>query len=181
MPRYAAFLRAINVGGRRVTNDELRACVATLGFDDVATFRASGNVIFGDPAGQSIGVLGRRLEECLGDSLGYAVPVFVREARQMRAIAGHQPFDAETVRAAGGRLQVLLMTSAPKAAARKAALALATDGDRLATRGSELYWLPSGGMMDSLLDLKALEQIIGMTTMRTKGTMDLIAAKHFAS
>ena len=52
-PRYVAFLRAINVGGHTVKMDALRAHLAALGFADVQTFIASGNVLFtapGDPA-----------------------------------------------------------------------------------------------------------------------------------
>ena len=50
MPRFVAFLRAINVGGHVVTMDQLRAAFQELGFDDVETFIASGNVIFSSPA-----------------------------------------------------------------------------------------------------------------------------------
>jgi len=47
--RLAAFLRGINLGGRRVTNDRLREPFEALGLEGVATYRASGNVIFDDP------------------------------------------------------------------------------------------------------------------------------------
>lgn len=46
MPRYVAFLRAINVGGRTVKMDRLREIFESLGLGDVETFIASGNVIF---------------------------------------------------------------------------------------------------------------------------------------
>lgn len=45
MPRFAAFLRGVNITNRRVKNEELRASVEAMGFEDVAIFRASGNVI----------------------------------------------------------------------------------------------------------------------------------------
>ncbi len=45
MPKYIAFLRAINVGGHTVKMDYLRVLFETLGFSDVETFIASGNVI----------------------------------------------------------------------------------------------------------------------------------------
>ena len=57
---------------------------------------------------------------------------------------------------------------------------MAGEEDRLALRGSELYWLPSGGMRDSGLDLRALEAGLGPWTMRTKGTIEQIAARHCA-
>ena len=44
-------------------------------------------------------------------------------------------------------------------------------------KGRELYWLPSGGISESDLDLKTLEGLLGPWTMRTKGTVDQIAAK----
>jgi uncharacterized protein (DUF1697 family) len=45
--RYIALLRGINVGGRTLVKmAELRACFETLGFDNVSTYIASGNVLF---------------------------------------------------------------------------------------------------------------------------------------
>ena len=58
---------------------------------------------------------------------------------------------------------------------------MSTDADRLAIERRELYWLPEGGMSDSELDLKAIAAALGPTTIRTKGTIDQIAAKYLAS
>jgi uncharacterized protein (DUF1697 family) len=45
--RYIALLRGINVGGRTpVKMAELKACFEALGFDNVSTYIASGNVLF---------------------------------------------------------------------------------------------------------------------------------------
>ena len=45
--RYVALLRGINVGGKTLIRmADLKACVEALGFDDVSTFIASGNVLF---------------------------------------------------------------------------------------------------------------------------------------
>ena len=46
MARYIAFMRGINVGGHQVKMDDLRKWFEALEFDNVATFIASGNVIF---------------------------------------------------------------------------------------------------------------------------------------
>ena len=67
----------------------------------------------------------------------------------------------------------------PKGKAKAQALAPASDEDLLAIDGRELYWLPSGGISDSDLDLKTIEAAVGPWTMRTKGTVDQIAAKYF--
>jgi hypothetical protein len=48
--RYVAFLRAINVGGHVVKMDRLRTLFEGLGFANVSTFIASGNVVFDSTA-----------------------------------------------------------------------------------------------------------------------------------
>jgi uncharacterized protein (DUF1697 family) len=178
MARYVAFLRAINIGGRRVTNDDLRACFETVGLDEVSTFRASGNVIFDAPGGESVAKVTRRAEEGLERSLGYEVVVFLRTAKEVITLADHDPFPVREVEASKGKLQVDFLLRKPTAAARKKVLALATDEDRLALRGRELWWLPSGGLLDSDLDLKAITAAVGPSTRRTKGTVEQIAGKY---
>jgi uncharacterized protein (DUF1697 family) len=180
MARFAAFLRGINVGGHRITNDELRAACEAVGLQDVATFRASGNVIFGAEDGEDTDAIVDRIETGLGGTLGYEVPVFLRTAAEVREIARHRPFEAELVESSAGKLQVSLLTTTPSAKARKAVLGLASDADPLAIHKRELYWLPSGGQMESELDLNAIEAALGISTRRTKGTMEQVAAKFFA-
>jgi uncharacterized protein (DUF1697 family) len=178
--RYAGFLRAINVGGHRVASDELRSCIEGLGFRDAATFRASGNVIFSDDGKERPKEVAAKLEKGLAESLGYEVPVFLRSATEVEAIAGSEPFPAKLLNARAGKLQVLLLPKQPAAQAKRNVLALATDDDQLVFGERELFWLPSGGMMDSDLDLNAIEALVGPTTKRTKGTIDQIAARYFA-
>jgi uncharacterized protein (DUF1697 family) len=179
MARFAAFLRGMNVGGHRLTNDQLRACFRELGFGDVACFRASGNVVFsGEPEPDE--VIAAHVEEGLQAALGYAVPTFIRDASEVRAIAELQPFAAELVEGSDGKLQVSFLSSPPAARARKNVLSMANDQDRLAFGERELYWLPSGRMLETTLDLKAIERLLGPLTMRTKNTVEQIAAKHFA-
>jgi uncharacterized protein (DUF1697 family) len=178
MARYVAFLRGMNLGGRRITNDELGKAFEDLGLAEVATFRASGNVVFDGPDGVGEEDVATRVEVGLAESLGYEVPVFLRSCEQVAAIAAREPFSAAEVEASAGKLQVAMLPEAPGKLARTEALGLATDEDRLAIEGSELFWLPSGGISDSGLDLKTLEAGIGPWTMRTMGTVEQIAAKH---
>ena len=180
MAKHAAFLRGINLGrNRRVSGAELRSRFVELGFHDVETFRTSGNVIFG--AGrEQLAKMSERIEEGLGESLGYEVAVFLRTSAEIRALADREPFPRQLVEASKGKLQVMMLSGKPAARARKAALALATDEDRLTFGDRELYWLPSGGTRDSSLDPKTIEKLLGPTTMRTKGTIDQLAAKYFA-
>lgn len=179
MAEYAAFLRGINVGkAHRVGSGELRACFEEHGLRDVATFRASGNVVF-DASGEPADELTTRIEEGLEAALGYEVTVFLRTAGEVRAIASREPFSAAKVDASKGKLQVSMLPARPAAAARKSVLALATDEDALAFGDRELYWLPRGGTQESDLDMKAIGKLLGHMTMRTKNTVDQMAAKYF--
>ncbi len=179
MADHAAFLRGINVGGHRISNAELGSVFEQMGFGEVAVFRASGNVVF-DAGGEGAAAIAPRIEEALDETLGYAVPVFLRSATEVRAAAAHEPFDPEIVAASKGKLQVALLSERPTNSVRADVLGLATGADRLAFGERELFWLPSGGTLESELDQKTIEGLLGPSTMRTKGTIERIAAKHFA-
>jgi uncharacterized protein (DUF1697 family) len=179
MSEYAAFLRGMNVGGHRLSNAELRTRFEELGFSAVNTFRASGNVIFAG-AFEPVTKMAAHIEAGLAAALDYDVPVFLRTASEVRKIAAHQPFERALVERSKGKLQIAMLSAKPSAKAQKEVLALASDEDRLAFGDRELHWLPSGGMLDSELDLKTIGKLLGPMTTRTKGTIDQLAAKYFA-
>ena len=174
--RYAAFIRAVNLGrNRRVTGARLKSLFEEAGAEEAATFRTSGNVVFEAPRD-----IAGALEKYLEKELGHEVVIFLRTARDVNEIASHEPFPPEDVEASKGKLQVALLGKKPTAATQKKALALATDEDLLVFGKRELYWLPSGGTLESELDRKALDELLGPSTMRTKGTVEQLAAKFFA-
>jgi len=167
--RYAAFLRAINVGGRRITGPELCAPFAALGFGEPQSFRASGNVIFDAPRKPSEA----RIEEQLGKELGYEVEVFLRGPAEMAELAAAEPFEP------GAKYHVWFLKKLPSPAKQRDILALGTDDDRLAFGKRELFWRPRGRMTDSELDLKLVGKLVGLNTVRTNGTVEQIHAKWF--
>jgi uncharacterized protein (DUF1697 family) len=174
--RYAAFLRAVNVGrNHRVTSAELCEIFEGIGADEVATFRTSGNVVF-----EASRDMAAEIEKALESVLGYDVGVFTRTAPELSEIAEAQPFTPAQVEASNGKLQVSMLSAKPSAATRKQVLALATDDDRVAFGKRELFWLPSGGTLESTLDRKEIDKLLGPTTMRTKGTVEQLTAKFFA-
>jgi uncharacterized protein (DUF1697 family) len=180
MSHYAAFLRGMNVGGHRLTNELLRGHFEKLGFAEVATFRASGNVVFAG-ASRPPARVRKQIEAGLLEALGYDVPTFIRSAGQLQEVASEQPFTARQLAASAGKLQVAMLEAPPSASAREEILALAGKRDRLAFGGCELYWLPSAGVLDSELDMKTIERVLGPMTMRTKNTVEQIVSKHFAA
>ena len=179
MHRYVAFLRGMNLGRRRITNDELSAWFEAMGFANVRTFLASGNVVF-DTKKQPSASLEASIESGLGESLGYAVPTFVRTAEEVVSTAEHVPFKTSELKESQGKVQVAFMAKTPAAAARTAVLKLSTAADRLAIRGRELYWLPQGGVSDSALDMRFLDKTLGTLTVRTKRTVERIVGRYLA-
>jgi DivIVA domain-containing protein len=168
-------MRALEVAeSRPAPAPSEQALFEALGAEDVATFRTSGNVVFEAPRDMA-----RALEKHLEQALGHEVVIFLRTASEVKQIAAHEPFPPDEVEASNGKLQVALLEKKPAAATQKKVLALATDQDLLAFGKRELYWLPSGGTLESQLDRTALDKLIGPATMRTKGTIELLAAKFF--
>lgn len=91
MARYVALLRAINVGGTgKLRMTELRATCVDAGFTAVATYIASGNVVFQSRLGARAvqAELERRLQALLGKPVG----VMLRTDAEMQAIVAQNPF-----------------------------------------------------------------------------------------
>jgi uncharacterized protein (DUF1697 family) len=178
--RYVAFLRGINLGNRRVKGPELIAHFEAIGLEDVATFRASGNVVLVDPAGEAEAKLQARIEAGLDERLGYDVAVFLRSAKEVTAIGAREPFPDAAIERSKGKPQVDLLARKPSDKAAKEALALAGPDDLMVVDGRELHWLPGVGLSETEVDMKALDAALGKGTMRTAGTIEAIAAKYCA-
>ena len=89
--RYVAFLRGINVGGRTVKMDELRRVFAALGFEQVKSLIASGNVSFLAPRTDPPR-LAAIIEPALAKTFGFQIGVIVRSAQSMEALIATRPF-----------------------------------------------------------------------------------------
>ena len=87
--RFVALLRAINVGGHVVKMDALRKHFTRLGFGNVETFIASGNVLF-DAPGAKPRDLEDRIAMELERVLGYPVATFVRSPGELASVV-HSP------------------------------------------------------------------------------------------
>jgi uncharacterized protein (DUF1697 family) len=80
--------------------DQLRGLFEELGFANVETFIASGNVIF-DSKTTNTKSLERKIEKHLEKSLGYEVATFVRSVSELALIARHEPFASKELNADG--------------------------------------------------------------------------------
>jgi uncharacterized protein (DUF1697 family) len=171
MTRYVAFLGGINVGGHRVAMARLREEVEALGFADVSTFIASGNVIFEGTGGRA--TIERSIEDHLGARLGFPVPAFVRTVPAVRKVLAVEAFALGP----GDSYHVSFLRRAPTAAARRDTEALSNDQDALLVVGTELHWRIHGGMSDTSLKPAVLARALGMpaTSRNTTSVRKLVA------
>jgi uncharacterized protein (DUF1697 family) len=171
---HVAFLRAINVGGRVVKMERLRQLFTGLGFRDVTTLIASGNVRF-TPGRQQPVALERRIEQALAEALGFEVTTFVRTAAEIASIVAAEAMFAGP----GESVLVGFLKAAPDAAACARVSALRTPGDELDVVGRELWWLRRGRISDSKLSGGLLEKALGgPMTMRNITTIRKLAGRR---
>lgn len=167
--RYFAFIRAINVGGRRLTNIELVKPFIEAGFKDVSAYQAAGNITF--KSDDSDMRWTETLQPALTKAYGFETPVFVRTHAELCAVNHASPFSDEELAATEGRIQVSFMHSTPDEAAVAAVLALSPVGERVVFSGREWFWLPERGISSSQLPISAIEGLVGPMTIRTLGTV----------
>lgn len=175
--RYVAFLRGINVGGHRVSMDRLRALFEELKFANVATFIASGNVLFDAPAGDRA-KLEARIEAHLHAALGYEVATFLRTPAELAAIAAFRPFADADLDAPGHTVHVAFLRDPLSAAETKTLMGFGTTYDEFRVHGREWYWLCRGRFSDSLVPWPKLVKATPPSTLRSLVSVRKLVAKH---
>ena len=178
MPKYVAFLRAINVGGHVVKMDHLRLIFEELNFKNVETFIASGNVIF-DTTAKNTRSLEKKIEDALKTRLGYEVATFVRSMPEIASIAQLKPFGDAGLNEEGQVLYIGFMADTPPEACCQKLRSFSTEVEELRVIEREVYWLHRRRLGESALSGSLFEKTLGMkATMRNSNTINRIAAKY---
>ncbi|MFC5437203.1 DUF1697 domain-containing protein [Rhodanobacter umsongensis] len=148
MTHYIALLRAVNVGGTgKLPMSELKALCEAVGFADVRTYIASGNVLFTSKLAES--AVKKKLEKQLHDYAGKPVGVLIRSADEMARILADNPFPE----APGNRVVAIFLDDAPAADALDNVKHQKLE--RLACGKREIYVHYGEGMADSRLTIPA--------------------------
>jgi uncharacterized protein (DUF1697 family) len=177
MPRYVAFLRALNVGGHIIKMDHLRGHFDGLGFSKVETFIASGNVIF-ETNSQNVDNISAKIEGFLGKTLGYEVATFIRTDSEVAAIAQYRPFREADLKSAGA-FCVGLLSGPLGREARQLLAQFKTEIDDFHAEGREVYWLCKKKQSESTFSNNSFERRLGIrTTFRGMNTIVRLAAKY---
>jgi len=131
-----AFLRAVNVGRRTVPMASARDVLTELGFEDIASYVNSGNLLF-SAAGRAA-EHERAIRAGLEQTFGFEITTFVRAAAQVRDLATAAPFGP----IAPGHTHFALLTLTPLTAGeKKAVVALSNDHDEVVVGRRDVHWL----------------------------------------
>jgi uncharacterized protein (DUF1697 family) len=147
MPRFAALLRAINVGGRTVKMTELCTLFEGARLTNVRSVIASGNVLF--EARATTAALEKRIESALSKGLGYDVATFVRTPDELDAVVAHDPFDPDDPVLEAHTVHVIFTRSTIPRTTAERIVALGTDYDEFHVFGREVFWRTRGRSSDS--------------------------------
>lgn len=149
------FLRAVNLGRRRVPMNRLVAVCEGLGYDDVWSYVNSGNVVFGTTGARAS--VEAAMEQALEAEFGFECTTFVRTAKQLRGVIEAQPFAL----ASGETHFVTFVKQAPSASDAKRLEGRSNDFDTLVVHGSDVHWHMRGKSTDSRLARRDWEKILG--------------------
>jgi uncharacterized protein (DUF1697 family) len=178
MPKYVAFLRAINVGKHQVKMDHLRRLFEAMGFANVETFIASGNVIF-DSRVRNASALERKIEISLETSLGYAVATFIRPVTDLSEIANRKLAVKLDPMVDGVSLYIGFLASAPAAEAKRKVRSFSTSSEEFDVVGREVYWVLRKTFSTSNVSPALLEKTIGVpATFRNVNTVRRLAERY---
>ncbi len=156
--------------------DELGRLFVGLGFSDVSTFIASGNVVFESPDEDRAG-LERKIEWHLEIELGYEVATLIRSITELEAITAFEPFGAADP---DHSLYVVFLHAPPDDEARRGLSDLRSAFDDFQVEGREIYWLCRGRLTESPAFKGGFAKAMGATptTMRKITTLQRMVAKY---
>lgn len=177
MIKYIAFLRAINVGGHTVKMDDLKKLFEKMGFENVETFIASGNVVF-ETKSKSMDSIKKKIETELEKSLGYSVPTLIRTTEELKTISNYKPFKESELNNPKSSLYIGFLNNVPSNENQNKVFSLQDEANEFHFNKNELYWLCRKNFSDSGITGNKLEKVLGMsTTVRNSTTIRKMASK----
>jgi uncharacterized protein (DUF1697 family) len=173
--KWAAMLRGINLGKRQLKSAELKAVVEGMGFTEVKTILASGNVVFeaGDAEPEA---LEHDLHAALEKATGLKSEVFVRNRAELAALIDANPFPDEARERPSFLVVSFHRDSVDQAAIDR--LAASYDGpERMVVVGRELFTdFPDGQGRSNLIPVLQKAKLSQANTGRNWNTVQKLLA-----
>ncbi len=180
MTTYLAFLRAINLGVKRVfPKEDIRRVVEAAGFEGVETHINTGNVRF-ESRMRSRERIEQTLETAFGADRGFEVPTIVYSAAEFREVARHARELAEA-NPGLARHYVYLLKDEPAATQVADVEARADERGRMVVRGRAAHALLQPGYQDGAVDPLGAAKLLGVATNRNANVIGALAEKWCAA
>ena len=176
MYRFVVFLRGINVGGHIVVKEKLKEAFASLDFQNVFTYKQSGNIIFETSLAnpQDVRV---KIEYKLHCLLSYEVAVFVRTISELKNIIDIAPFkDHEKD---GATFLVTFLGIEPPSFPLQLPLTISkSTAQIISTKGTEVFSVAHGGGEGALPNSFLEAKLKMKTTTRNMNIIREIVEKY---
>jgi uncharacterized protein (DUF1697 family) len=158
--------------------DHLRNLFVSMGFANVETLIASGNVIF-DSKSRVPSALEQKIEKRLREALGYEVTTFIRTVPEVAEVVCYPCFAGSELEKPGNILYVGFMSKVPASAGKKKLALLADKVNDFCVHEREVYWLRRTGVGESEYSGGLIEKTLGVpVTFRNSTTVRKIVAKY---
>jgi uncharacterized protein (DUF1697 family) len=163
---WVALLRAVNLGSRnKVPMARLREALEGAGYDDVRTLIQSGNVVFTASTPDA-----EEIEALIDAEFGVQTVAILRNARQIRALAGAHPFGRDT-----SRTHVSFLREKTRKSARSSLASVAGDDAFTVVGGDVVVRYPTG-YQSATLTAARIEKALGTAaTVRNWRTVEKLA------
>ena len=169
MPRCIALFRAVNVGGRFIKMEALRAEFESLPRANRTTSTASGNVIFESRA-RNLVAFARKIEAHLRARFGFGIHTFIRAEEELSAVAAHEAFNPAV--SAVARTHVVGFVADPlDAAAAQAFGPFQHPANRFHIGKRTRCWRSTNGQDEATVSNAAFERMLAfrnITTLRKR-------------
>jgi uncharacterized protein (DUF1697 family) len=174
MPRYIALLRGVNLGGHTVKMVRLKELFGELGFKNVETFIASGNVIF-DSTSKSVPALEKKISAHLEKSLGFPAATFLRTDEELARVLEHKAAQDP----GANSVYIAFLYERPPKESHAKLMKHQTKNDQFHVNEREVYWLCRTHMSDSPFFRIGIEKALGVkATVRNVTTVAKLVGKY---
>jgi len=175
VPRYVAFLRAVNVGGRKFPMAELRALLEKAGYEDVATHIQTGNVLLTTPS-RSRAKVEEDLEKLFSEDRGFDVRTVVLTPKELSQVVADADRLEESYPAGHGHY-VSLLKAKPTAQGTAKLEGHGFDDETVVVRARAVHLLYDKPYHEAKVSNVQVEKALGVATNRNLKVIRAVAEK----
>ena len=173
MTIHIALLRGINVGGHhKIKMADLKSLLETMGLQKVKTYIQSGNVLF--ESDEEAKQLSQRMEEEIGKTFGFPVPVVLRTSEEFEQIIRDCPFSTGSLKE-GESVQIAFLADTPSEEGINQLSSYKSQMEEFMIKGKEMYLFFRQSILDSKLATQLPKLGVPATVRNWKTVMKLAA------